>query len=121
MYRPSFILPVILFATATTVYASGITAEAPAETANKLAHTVPFLTLRNKTGSDDVADFFAGERDILRTGYCDISRTQYQGLKSIAAVSNTAGKITGGYSLRKLIPRPRQKKNTDIISHTSIN
>lgn len=84
MYRPSFILPVILFATATTVYASGITAKAPAETANKLAHTVPFLTLRNKTGSDDVADFFAGERDILRTGYCDISRTQYQALKSIA-------------------------------------
>ena len=62
MYKLFYIFPVILFAASTTVYASGITAEAPAETTIALPLTVPFLTLRNKTGSDDVADFFAGER-----------------------------------------------------------
>jgi len=84
MNKQSSILPVILFTFVTTATASDNTAKAQAETSNELTHTVPFLTLRNKTGSDNAADFFAGERDILRAGYCDVSRRQFQALKSIA-------------------------------------
>lgn len=84
MNKQSSILPVILFAFVTTAYASDNTAKAQSETSNDLSHTVPFLTLRNKTGSENAADFFSGERDILRAGYCDVSRTQFQTLKSIA-------------------------------------
>ena len=83
MNKPPSILTIILFA-ATTAYASDNNTKTQPETANELHHTVPFLTLRNKTGSENVADFFGGKRDILRTGYCDVSRTRFQTLKSIA-------------------------------------
>ena len=78
------ILPVILFAVITTADAADKTAKTSAEIDNVLRHTVPFITVRNRTGSDDAADFFGGERDILRTGYCDVSRKRYKTLKSIA-------------------------------------
>lgn len=47
-------------------------------------YSVPYLTLRNKTGDEAAADFFGGGRDILRAGYCEVSRTQVPALKSIA-------------------------------------
>ena len=84
MNKPLSILPVILFAVITTAYASDKTAQTQAKTANESHHTVPFLTLRNKTGSKNEADFFGGERDILRAGYCGVSRTRFKTLKSIA-------------------------------------
>ena len=54
------------------------------DTSAELHHSIPYITLRNKTGSEEATDFFGGERDILRTGHCDVSRTQVQALKSIA-------------------------------------
>jgi len=78
------ILPVILLAVITTAYASDNNTKTPSETGNESHHSVPFLTLRNKTGSEDAAEYFGGKRDMLRAGYCDVSRTQFKTLKSIA-------------------------------------
>lgn len=51
---------------------------------NDLLSTVPFITLRNKTGSDEVAEYFGGERSTLQAGYCELSRTPIDSLRSIA-------------------------------------
>lgn len=53
-------------------------------TESGLLRTLPFLTLRNKTGSDKAADFFGGERDTLRAGICELARTPINSLKSIS-------------------------------------
>lgn len=58
--------------------------EAVTESAKSFRESVAFITLRNKTGSDDAADFFGGDRDILRTGYCEIIRRPVPVLKTIA-------------------------------------
>jgi len=84
MNKLSSILPVILFIVITTAYAADNTTQPQSETGNESHLTVPFLTLRNKTGGEDVAEYFGGKRDILRAGYCDVSRTRFQTLKSIA-------------------------------------
>ena len=46
--------------------------------------TVPFMTLRNRTGSDNAADYFGGERGGLAAGYCELERTPLNSLKPIA-------------------------------------
>ena len=46
--------------------------------------TVPFVTLRNKTGSDEAAEYFGGERETLQAGLCKLARTQLNSLKTIA-------------------------------------
>ncbi len=46
---------------------------------------VPFMTLRNKTGSSKAAKFFGDERDAMHAGYCDISSTPIKILKPLAA------------------------------------
>ena len=51
---------------------------------NDLLRTVPFLTLRNKTGSDKAAEYFGGERDTLHAGICELARKPLNSLKSIA-------------------------------------
>jgi len=51
---------------------------------NAPLRTVPFLTLRNKTGSDSAADYFGGERGSLTAGYCELERTPLNSLKPIA-------------------------------------
>ena len=84
MIKPPSVYSVILFTVVITAYSPDNTAKTPPETDKESHYTVPFLTLRNKSGSENAADFFAGERDILRTGYCDISRTRFKTLKSIA-------------------------------------
>ena len=53
-------------------------------TGNELLRTVPFLTLRNKTGSDKAAEYFGGERDTLHAGICELARTPINSLKTIA-------------------------------------
>ena len=53
-------------------------------TGNELLRTVPFLTLRNKTGSDKAAEYFGGERDTLHAGICELARTPINSLKSIS-------------------------------------
>ena len=55
-----------------------------ASTENGTLRSVPFMTLRNKTGSDEAEKFFGGERSLLQAGYCDLSRTPINSLKSIA-------------------------------------
>ncbi len=51
---------------------------------NGLLRTVPFLTLRNKTGSEKASGYFGGERDTLHAGICELARTPINSLKSIA-------------------------------------
>ena len=50
-----------------------------------MLNAVPFITLRNKTGSDKAAKFFGDERDTMHAGHCDISRTPLKFLKPLAA------------------------------------
>ena len=66
---------------------AGVSAEStdsPPAQENVPLRTVPFLTLRNKTGSEEAAEFFGGERSSLQAGYCEHSRRQIDTLKSIA-------------------------------------
>jgi len=46
--------------------------------------TVPFVTLRNKTGSSEAAKYFGDDRGIRRAGHCILSRTSLEVLKPIA-------------------------------------
>lgn len=46
--------------------------------------TVPFITLRNKTGSSKATEYFGNERNGVHAGYCDLSRTPLEALKPIA-------------------------------------
>jgi len=46
--------------------------------------TIPFLTLRNKTGSEKASEFIGGERDTLHAGICELARTPIDSLKSIS-------------------------------------
>jgi esterase/lipase superfamily enzyme len=52
-----------------------------------IAKSVPFLTLRNKTGSDKAAEYFGGERDTLHAGICELARTPINSLKNIAEIA----------------------------------
>lgn len=58
--------------------------ETPSGTKNEIPRAVPFITLRNKTGSDKASDFFGDERNTLLAGYCDVSRTPLRILKPLA-------------------------------------
>lgn len=70
-----------------TTQAASQSASAGTGSRNGLLRTVPFLTLRNKTGSDKASEYFGGERDTLRAGYCEHSRTQIDTLKNIADIA----------------------------------
>jgi len=52
-----------------------------------LLRTVPFITLRNKTGSDNVAQYYGGERSPLTAGYCELSRKPINSIKPIADIA----------------------------------
>lgn len=60
------------------------TQEEDAEPTPVIRRTVPFITLRNKTGSDVAAEFFGGERGTRHTGYCDVTWTPIAMLQPIA-------------------------------------
>ncbi len=87
-------LPIILFAALMALYLVNANSETrpdanePAKTIttadNDTLRTVPFLTLRNKTGSDKAPEYFGGERSTLQAGYCELSRTPINSLQSIA-------------------------------------
>jgi esterase/lipase superfamily enzyme len=51
---------------------------------NGTRRTVPFITVRNKTGNNDATDFFGDERGPVHTGYCSLSRTPIEILKPLA-------------------------------------
>jgi esterase/lipase superfamily enzyme len=55
-----------------------------ASTEDGLLRTVPFITLRNKTGSSTAAEYFGNERNTVHAGYCELSRTPLEALESIA-------------------------------------
>ena len=52
-----------------------------------LLRTVPFITLRNKTGSDNAAEYYGGERGPLTAGYCELSRKPINSIKTIAEIA----------------------------------
>lgn len=45
--------------------------------------SVPFLTVRNRTGNEKPSEHFGGERGQLQAGICELSRTQYDSLTTI--------------------------------------
>ena len=55
-----------------------------ANISDETLQTVPFITLRNKTGSDEASEFFGGERSTVSAGYCDLSSISLSSLKPIA-------------------------------------
>jgi len=52
---------------------------------NAIRRTVPFISLRDKTGSPVASDYFGNERGSVHTGYCDISWAPYPVLESLAS------------------------------------
>jgi esterase/lipase superfamily enzyme len=89
---PAF--PVMLFSALMALYLVNTNSETSKDTNesektiipadNDLLRTVPFLTLRNRTGSDKATEYFGGERDTLHAGICELERTPLNSLKSIA-------------------------------------
>jgi esterase/lipase superfamily enzyme len=51
---------------------------------NVIRGTVPFITLRNKTGNIAAAEHFGDERNSVHTGYCDVSWTPIPMLEPVA-------------------------------------
>ena len=49
-----------------------------------IRRTVPFIALRNKTGSTLVTDNFGGDRGQIHTGYCEVSWTPIPMLEPLA-------------------------------------
>jgi esterase/lipase superfamily enzyme len=49
-----------------------------------IRRTVPFITLRNKTGSTVATEYFGGERGQIHTGYCEVSWTPIPMLEPLA-------------------------------------
>jgi esterase/lipase superfamily enzyme len=49
-----------------------------------IRRTVPFITLRNKTDSTLVTEYFGGERGEIHTGYCEVSWTPIPMLEPLA-------------------------------------
>lgn len=92
------VLPTLLFITFVATNATLANSETAPEKNNKVntkdssadknQRTVPFITLRNKTGSENVSDFFGGERSDLRAGYCDLSHRPLNFLKPVAKVAS---------------------------------
>ncbi len=73
----------LLLVSATNSYSQtkpGSTASSDAE----IIGTVRFLTLRNRTGSNEADEYFGGERDILRAGECQLTTTPLASMKFIA-------------------------------------
>lgn len=59
-------------------------AESSTVTSNSyLQQTVPFITVRNKTGNENTAQFYGGERSSVRAGYCHLSKISLSTLKAI--------------------------------------
>ncbi len=59
-------------------------AAAAVDAQNGSLRTVPFITLRNKTGATQAAEYFGHERNGVTSGYCDVSHTPLEALQPIA-------------------------------------
>ncbi len=49
-----------------------------------IRRTIPFITLRNRTGSAAAGEHFGNERNSVHTGYCDVSWTPIPMMETIA-------------------------------------
>jgi esterase/lipase superfamily enzyme len=94
--------PIILFAsegfmrlaqivTVSAAFAAALTAgtvwspaPAAAQQGAEPRRGVPYLTLRNRTGSEDPTSFYGDERSGLEAGYCDIGERRLDMLTSVA-------------------------------------
>ncbi|NNJ98003.1 MAG: alpha/beta hydrolase [Gammaproteobacteria bacterium] len=83
----SFIFMMVLASCATSEKVLTDTSVTGAESAaeNGELRTVPFLTLRNRTGREEAPKYFGGERDTLRAGICELDRTPLDSMKPLAA------------------------------------
>ncbi|NNJ51434.1 MAG: alpha/beta hydrolase [Gammaproteobacteria bacterium] len=66
---------------------SGNNSSAANGTQSGAERSVPFITLRDKTGNEKASRFFGGERDVLRAGHCDMSHLSLTSLKSVAEIA----------------------------------
>ena len=87
--RPSFLslfVVVVLTwcATSEQAFAEPGASDADTRAEKSVLRTVPFLTLRNRTGSEDASEYFGEERNTLSAGICELDRTPLNPLKSIA-------------------------------------
>jgi esterase/lipase superfamily enzyme len=93
--NPNRILRMVLLVSLSAAFGSNVygqTQTAPTNSGSTKARTedgalrqIPFITLRNKTGSDEAADYFGDERSTtVHAGYCNVSRTEITSLQSIA-------------------------------------
>ncbi len=78
------VAPACVFANALAPVASDVVSGTASELPRSFTESVAFVTLRNKTGRNEVAEYFGGGRDILRTGFCDVTRTPVPMLKTLA-------------------------------------
>jgi len=68
-------LPVISLAFFLLVYSNSSSGEvqpasdSPVSSKDEAIKTVPYITLRNKTGSDNAAEFYGGERSTMSAWY----------------------------------------------------
>ena len=83
-------LQVMLFSTFLAIHGINSIAETQTVTAKtpgskeETLQTVPYITFRNKTGSEDAADYFGGGRSTAQAGTCEMSNTPLSLLKPIA-------------------------------------
>ena len=82
-------LPIMLFSSFLVIYSVNSIAETQVVTdkapgSNDKSQTVPYITFRDKTGSENASDYFAGGRSTVHAGYCDLSNTSLSLLKPIA-------------------------------------
>ncbi len=83
------IFPVLLIVTLLAVYSANSSSETGPEINNSVSNkdetlqTVPFITVRNKTSSNDASEWFGGERGTMHAGYCDLSNTSLSSFKAI--------------------------------------
>ena len=79
-------MSLVFFLVTYSAYSSAETQSATASDVTDngyVSQIVPFITLRNKTGSENPSDYFGGERSIVSAGYCELSSKSLSSLKPI--------------------------------------
>lgn len=80
---------VMILVSSLLAYSAGSTGEIQSVTSSasssedETLQTVPFITVRNKTGSNKAAQYYGGERSTISAGYCVMSSTSLSPLKPI--------------------------------------
>ena len=79
-----YVVVLTWYATSEKAFAETSVSDADIGVEKSVLRTVPFLTLRNRTGSEDASEYFGDERDTLSAGICELDRRPLNPLKSIA-------------------------------------